>query len=96
MRNPLLRKGPSEVLGTPIVHDGLIYAVIGQDPEHGEGIGNLTCLDAKGQKVWEDFGGEMLPDETPRQCATRMLRKEAGLDADTLGIDWIPDQLAEP
>ena len=46
-------KGPSEVLGTPIVHNGLVYAVIGQDPEHGEGIGNLTCLDAKGKKVWE-------------------------------------------
>jgi outer membrane protein assembly factor BamB len=47
------RKGPSEVLGTPVVHNGLIYAVIGQDPEHGEGIGNLSCIDADGKKVWE-------------------------------------------
>ena len=47
------RKGPSEVLATPIVHDGLVYAVIGQDPEHGEGIGNLSCVDPKGKKVWE-------------------------------------------
>jgi outer membrane protein assembly factor BamB len=39
------RKGPSEVLGTPIVHDGLVYAVIGQDPEHGEGIGHLYAID---------------------------------------------------
>ncbi len=42
----------------------------------------------KGQKFWEDFGGKMLPDETPRQCATRKLREEAGLDADALGINW--------
>ena len=45
-------KGPSEVLGTPIVHDGRIYAVIGQDPEHGEGIGNLVCVDRNGRQIW--------------------------------------------
>ena len=46
------RKGPSEVLATPIVYNGHIYAVIGQDPEHGEGIGNMVCVDAKGKQVW--------------------------------------------
>jgi outer membrane protein assembly factor BamB len=47
------RGGPSEVLGTPMVHDGLVYAVIGQDPEHGEGVGNMVCIDpAKGEIIW--------------------------------------------
>jgi len=46
------RNGPSEILGTPITYDGLVYCVIGQDPEHGEGIGNLTCIDPKGKEVW--------------------------------------------
>lgn len=46
------RYGPSEILGTPIVYDGLIYAVIGQDPEHGEGIGNAVCIDRDGKVVW--------------------------------------------
>jgi outer membrane protein assembly factor BamB len=46
------RNGPSEVLATPVVHGGLIYSAIGQDPEHGEGIGNLTCIDAAGREVW--------------------------------------------
>lgn len=45
-------KGPSEVLATPVVYDGHIYAVIGQDPEHGEGIGNMVCLDPQGKQVW--------------------------------------------
>ena len=40
------------MLATPIVVDGLIYAPIGQDPEHGEGIGNLSCVDANGKEVW--------------------------------------------
>ncbi|MHC5070435.1 MAG: outer membrane protein assembly factor BamB family protein, partial [Planctomycetota bacterium] len=47
------RKGPSEVLATPVVYNDRVYALIGQDPEHGEGIGNLCCIDAKGKKVWE-------------------------------------------
>lgn len=46
------RKGPSEVLATPVVYDGKVYALIGQDPEHGEGIGNLACIDASGKEVW--------------------------------------------
>lgn len=46
------RKGPSEVLGTPIVNGDRIYALIGQDPEHGEGVGNLVCLDPQGKQVW--------------------------------------------
>jgi outer membrane protein assembly factor BamB len=37
--------GPSEVIGTPVVYDGKVYAAIGQDPEHGEGVGNLVCID---------------------------------------------------
>lgn len=37
--------GPSEYIATPVIHEGLIYAPIGQDPEHGEGVGALTCID---------------------------------------------------
>ncbi|MDA1263747.1 MAG: PQQ-binding-like beta-propeller repeat protein [Planctomycetota bacterium] len=47
------RGGPSEVLGTPMVDGKFVYAVIGQDPEHGEGVGNMVCIDAqKGEIVW--------------------------------------------
>jgi len=40
--------GPSEIIATPTVADGLIYVPIGQDPEHGEGLGCLSCIDPKG------------------------------------------------
>lgn len=46
------RYGPSEVLATPIVWDGHVYTAIGQDPEHGPGVGNLVCVDAEGKEKW--------------------------------------------
>ena len=45
--------GPSEIVGTPACTAGRIYVTIGHDPQHGEGKGNLTCIDpAKGTLVW--------------------------------------------
>ena len=46
------RYGPSEVLATPITYNGRVYTAIGQDPEHGTGVGNLVCVDAQGKEVW--------------------------------------------
>lgn len=38
-------KGPSEIISTPVFYDNRIYAAIGQDPEHGDGVGHLVCID---------------------------------------------------
>lgn len=51
-------RGPSEVISTTVLYDNLVYAVIGQDPEHGDGLGRLTCIDPtktgdqSGKPVW--------------------------------------------
>lgn len=37
--------GPSEIIGTPVVHANRVYVTIGQDPLHGRGRGALTCFD---------------------------------------------------
>ena len=34
----------NNIIATPVVYDGLVYVAVGQDPEHGEGVGHLWCL----------------------------------------------------
>lgn len=39
-------EGPSEIIATPVIYKDRVYVAIGQDPEHGEGVGMLSCIDA--------------------------------------------------
>ena len=39
-------EGPSEINATPVLYKNRVYVAVGQDPEHGEGVGNLVCIDA--------------------------------------------------
>ncbi|GIT29547.1 MAG: hypothetical protein Ct9H300mP1_15930 [Planctomycetaceae bacterium] len=35
----------NNIIATPVVYDGLVYVAVGQDPEHGEGMGHLWAID---------------------------------------------------
>jgi outer membrane protein assembly factor BamB len=39
-------EGPSEINATPVFYKNRVYVATGQDPEHGEGVGRLLCIDA--------------------------------------------------
>jgi len=60
-------EGPSEYIATPVFHEGRVYAAIGQDPEHGNGLGRLSALDpsktgnVSGKAAWtyEGLGRSM-------------------------------------
>lgn len=60
----------NNLIATPVIHDNRVYIAVGQDPEHGTGIGHLWCIDATGSgniteshEVWhygnKDFGRTM-------------------------------------
>lgn len=60
----------NNLIATPVFVDGKVFIGVGQDPEHGTGIGHLYCIDASGQgdvtsthQVWrrgdDDFGRTM-------------------------------------
>ncbi len=55
-------KTRNDALATPVFHSGKIFLATGQDPEHGEGIGHMYCIDPSGSgditekgRVWH-FG----------------------------------------
>ena len=36
----------NNIISTPVVYENRVYLAVGQDPEHGEGVGHLWCIDA--------------------------------------------------
>ena len=36
----------NNIISTPVVYDDKVFLAVGQDPEHGEGVGHLWCIDA--------------------------------------------------
>ena len=38
------RADRNHIIGTPVVYDDRVYVAVGEDPEHGEGVGHLWCI----------------------------------------------------
>ena len=68
----------NNIIATPVVCDGLVYLANGQDPENGEGQGNLWCIDPTKRG---DVSAELVVDRdgkpvTPRRATA--VDKSAG------------------
>ena len=35
----------NNIIATPVIYQDSVYVAVGQDPEHGEGVGHLWCID---------------------------------------------------
>lgn len=99
--------GPSEIIATPVFYKNRVYVSIGQDPEHGEGVGRLVCIDAtqkgdvtKTALIWEY-------EKIHRTISTVSIDPESGLlfvadysgfvyclDAETGREYWVYDMKA--
>ena len=56
----------NNLIATPVIYDGMLYVAVGQDPEHGEGVGHLWCIDPTkrgnvGPELAVDSSGKEIP-----------------------------------
>ncbi|CAN0104713.1 unnamed protein product [Discosporangium mesarthrocarpum] len=56
----------NNIIATPVIYDGLVYVSVGQDPEHGEGVGHVWCIDPNKQgdvssTLAKDKDGNIIP-----------------------------------
>jgi outer membrane protein assembly factor BamB len=49
----------NHLIGTPVIHDGLVYIAVGEDPEHGVGVGHLWCIDPAKKLDGSDVSPEL-------------------------------------
>jgi outer membrane protein assembly factor BamB len=75
-------KTRNEVIGTPVIFEDKVYIANGQDPEHGEGVGHLYCIDATKRGDITQTGRVWHYDKIRRSVSTPSI-------AD--GILYIPD-----
>jgi RNA polymerase sigma factor (sigma-70 family) len=57
----------NDFLAMPVVHEGRVYIGVGQDPEHGDGVGHLWCIDPAQPKAIpadRDISPELVTDAT--------------------------------
>lgn len=100
-------EGPSEINSTPVLYKNRVYVATGQDPEHGEGVGRLLCIDAtktgdltKTGVIWEYRGIHRSISTVSIDPATGLLfvGDFSGfvhcLDAETGKLHWTHDMKA--
>jgi outer membrane protein assembly factor BamB len=75
-------KNRNELIGTPVIYQDRVYIANGQDPEHGEGIGHLYCIDATKRGDITQSGVVWRDDKIRRSVSTASI-------AD--GLLYIPD-----
>lgn len=63
-------KTRNDAIATPVFHEGKIYLATGQDPEHGEGVGRMYCIDPGGSGDITGSGNVWRFDKIRRTIST--------------------------
>ena len=98
-------KTRNEIISTPVVYEGLVYLANGQDPEHGEGVGHLYCIDPTKRGDITDSGRVWHYDKIRRSVSTAAIQDGVmylsdfsgflrALDPKTGQELWVHDMLA--
>ncbi|MBX5495194.1 MAG: PQQ-binding-like beta-propeller repeat protein [Bryobacteraceae bacterium] len=98
-------KTRNEVIATPVIYDNKVYIANGQDPEHGEGVGHLYCIDATKRGDITETGRVWHYGDIRRSISTASVKDGIvyypdfsgflhALDAKTGKVYWKHDMLA--
>lgn len=74
--------GPSEYIASPVHVDGVVYAGIGQDPEHGPGVGRLSAVRVDGEGDVTDTHAVWTYDDLTRTISTVAVSRRIVFAAD--------------
>ncbi len=64
----------NNIIATPVIYDGMIYVAVGQDPEHGEGLGHLWCIDPLKKTDGSDVSPTLARDKDGNPLSHRRLQ----------------------
>jgi len=78
--------GQSEIIASPVFYKNKAYVLVGQDPEHGEGVGCLTCIDVTQRGDITKTGGIIWQNkEIERSISTCAISDDLVFAADYTG-----------
>ncbi|MFT5129281.1 MAG: outer membrane protein assembly factor BamB [Rhodothermales bacterium] len=83
--------GPCEFICSPVVYKNRVYAAIGQDPEHGEGPGNMLCFDPTKTGDVTKTGGILWQHVINRNISTAAIADDLVYVADFSGYVYCFD-----
>ena len=84
----------NHIVAFPAIYDGLVYIVMGEDPEHGEGNGHLWCLDPTKRIDGNDVSLELAVDSAGlsiphrRRLAVDVTKNEKALPNPNSAVVW--------
>jgi len=79
-------KTRNELISTPVVYQDKVYIANGQDPEHGEGVGHMYCIDATKRGDITTTGLVWHFDKIRRSISTPAIKDGIVYEADFSGF----------
>src|SRR5919205_1024856 len=79
-------KTRNEIIATPVIYDNKVYIANGQDPEHGEGVGHLYCIDGAKRGDITQSGLVWHYDKIRRSISTPAIKDGLVYQADFSGF----------
>lgn len=82
----------NEPIGPPVLHNSMVYVTTGQDPEHGEGLSCIWCIDAAKKLDGSDVSAHLVIDVHGKAVPPRRTANlQAWQEIQIWGGDWERD-----